>query len=35
MTNEVIRKKENNSVVQIQFINSIPLETEEDKENDE
>lgn len=33
--NEVIRKKENASVGQVVFVNSMPLETEADKEDDE
>ena len=33
--NEVILKKENNGIVQINFVNELPAETEEDKENDE
>ena len=32
--NEVIRKKENNGIVQVNFVNSLPLESEEDKEDD-
>lgn len=32
--NEVIRKKESNGIVQVNFVNALPLETEEDKEND-
>ena len=35
IANEVIRKKENNGVVQINFVNNLPLESEEDKEDDE
>ena len=33
--NEVIRKKENNGIVQVNFVNSLPPETEADKENDD
>lgn len=33
--NEVIRKKENSGIVQVNFVNTLPLETEEDKEDDE
>ena len=33
IANEVIRKKENSGVVQINFVNALPLETEEDKED--
>lgn len=33
--NEVIRKKENSGIVQVNFVNSMPLETEADKEDDE
>ena len=32
--NEVVRKKENNGIVQVNFVNSMPLETEDDKEDD-
>lgn len=32
--NEVIRKKESNGVVQVNFVNSLPLESEEDKEDE-
>lgn len=32
--NEVIRKKENSGIVQVNFVNSMPLETEADKEDD-
>jgi len=32
--NEVIRKKENSGIVQVNFVNSVPLETEADKEDD-
>lgn len=32
---EVIRKKETNNVVAINFINNLPEETEDDKLNDE
>lgn len=32
--NEVIRKKENSGIVQVNFVNSMPLETEEDKQDD-
>ena len=35
IANEVIRKKENNGIVQINFVNSLPLETEKDKEDDD
>lgn len=34
IANEVIRKKESNGIVQINFVNNMPLESEEDKEND-
>lgn len=34
IANEVIRKKENNGVVQINFVNNLAPETEEDKEDD-
>lgn len=33
--NEVIRKKENSSIVTVQFVNQLPAETEEEAENDE
>lgn len=33
--NEVIRKKENNGIVQVNFVNQLPAETEEDKEDDD
>lgn len=33
--NEVIRKKENNGIVQVNFVNSLPLESEKEAEDDE
>lgn len=33
--NEVIRKKETNGIVQVNFVNTLPLENEDDKLNDE
>lgn len=33
--NEVIRKKESSGIVQVNFVNTLPLEKENDKENDE
>lgn len=33
--NEVIRKKENSGIVQVNFVNTLPLEGESDKEDDE
>lgn len=34
IANEIVRKKENNSVVTVNFVNSLPLEPEEAKEDD-
>ena len=33
--NEVIRKKENSGIVQVNFVNQMPLETEDDKADDD
>ena len=33
--NEVIRKKETNGIVQVNFVNTLPLENEDDKLNDD
>lgn len=33
--NEVVRKKENSGIVQVNFVNSMPLETEDDKADDD
>lgn len=33
--NEVIRKKENSGIVQVNFVNTLPPESESDKEDDE
>ena len=33
--NEVIRKKENNSIVTINYVNQLPLEGEESKADDD
>lgn len=32
--NEVIRKKENNGLVQVNFVNTLPLESESESENE-
>lgn len=34
IANEVVRKKENSGVVVVNFVNSLPAETESDKEDD-
>ena len=34
IANEIIRKKENSGVVVVNFVNSLPAETESDKEDD-
>jgi len=35
LMNEIILKKENSGIVQVNFVNSLPLESEEDKEDEE